>query len=302
MEAAASIPDAEKPLKSVGPEVISIRFRNWILAVKPHGKWLPALKPLAWGTVAAVLAAASKQSVEAQTGLSMFAVLTLSKSAWEALHRLRAKPEKRLRAGRKAWQVRKPRRQDVINRLQLDLKAVRRQASEAIMEAETLRLERDHLEARCQRAESLREQLHASFTSVLSRLQRCESDEAHLRQEILRMTALAVPGSATLERTQTGALGLALDEAAPGFTYAPSTPTSSRNFGNGKVSNSMQGCKDDAALRSPAGSSQESFEDEETDEDPEAMMAEDGMMSDVTTDEMEEARQQSSKKVSQGVL
>jgi len=260
--AADSTPDIKKSWKIVGHEALVFRFRNWILAVKPH--W-PTVKPLAWGAMATILASASRQSIEAQAGLSVFAALSISKSAWEALCRLRAK--KRPPAGRKAWQRRKPQRQLVIKRLQLNLKAVRRQASEAIMEAETLRLERDHLEARCQRSEALREQLHGSFTSVLSRLERCESDEARLRQEILRMTALAVPGSLPPGKGP-GALGQELEP--PGFTYAPSTPSSCQKIGNGSGGFGLAAHRNCTAPLSPAESSRASLqEDEETDEEPE---------------------------------
>jgi len=278
MAADSTTLDIKKSWKIVGREELVIRFRNWNLAVKPH--W-PTVKPLVWGAMATILASASRQSVEAQAGLSVFAALSISKSAWEALCRLRAK--KRPPAGRKAWQRRKPQKQFpqkqlVVKRLQLNLKAVRRQASEAIMEAETLRLERDHLEARCQRSEALREQLHGSFTSVLSRLERCESDEARLRQEILRMTALAVPGSFPPGK---GPGGLGQELEPPGFTYAPSTPSSCRKIGNGSGGFGLAAHRNCTAPLSPAESSRASLQEEDSDEDPEE--ATDARMSDDDT-------------------
>jgi len=103
--------------------------------------------------------------------------------------------------------------------LQVELQASAEELNMAKSELEATALKMAHTEARLQRSEQLRQQLHGSFANVLGRLENSERKESHLHQEILRIVTTAADGS-----TPTGPAGPGVE----GFTFAPGTPASSQ--------------------------------------------------------------------------
>lgn len=236
--------------------------------------WYPVARSIAWtvvGTLCTSSATASNAcascalqsfGTEAQVGLGIFALLAGAKSGWQALSCLRKRRhhllniiwtrlnELRTRKRRLRSTVRPvmlKHRRPLVLRLHLELREAKRLLQAARCEAETLALEKSHLEARCQRSEELYSNLHSSYTSALSRLERCERDEARMRQEILRI-AMPSPQRLSwldlkptlLDGTSTngscyGRISGAGDLVVPAdFSYAPSTPCSKRDSGNGR--------------------------------------------------------------------
>ncbi|CAJ1458518.1 unnamed protein product, partial [Effrenium voratum] len=155
-------------------------------------------RPMVSAAVATALASAAEQYgkfpglIEAQTGLRAFALVALSRSAWEVVRQLPVfRPDAR--------------------RLQIELEAANQELTMVKSEVEAMILEKAHMEAQLVRSEQLRQQLHASFASVLARLEKSERDESQLRQEILRIMTLAAGMEVSRE---------------PSFAFAPSTPSS----------------------------------------------------------------------------
>ncbi|CAJ1458519.1 unnamed protein product, partial [Effrenium voratum] len=161
-------------------------------------------RPMVSAAVATALASAAEQYgkfpglIEAQTGLRAFALVALSRSAWEVVRQLPVfRPDAR--------------------RLQIELEAANQELTMVKSEVEAMILEKAHMEAQLVRSEQLRQQLHASFASVLARLEKSERDESQLRQEILRIMTLAAGGASET--------GMEVSRE-PSFAFAPSTPSS----------------------------------------------------------------------------
>jgi len=225
----------------------------------------PVSRPIAWTALATGLAASAHRcadsslpccNIESQTGIAVFALLAATKSIFKVL-RWRCN---RLENGDKSWAPfpalghpnlagvcrrrkrmqclrpgkdrlrRRPRKTSLtLQKLRLELHAAQGDSSSARAKARAAELEKSHLEARCKRSEDLYAQLHANYTSVLSRLDRCERDEAHIRQEILKL-ALAAPGASLLQPEE----GLDVSEfSTEAFAFAPRTPSLLRDVGNG---------------------------------------------------------------------
>lgn len=141
--------------------------------------------------------------IEAQTGLRTFAVVALTRVLWDLLHRWRGSPAV----------------ERCPKKLQVELQASAEELNMAKSELEATALKMAHTEARLQRSEQLRQQLHGSFANVLGRLENSERKESQLHQEILRIVTTATDGS-TPPGPSTG---------VEGFTFAPSTPASSQD-------------------------------------------------------------------------
>lgn len=141
--------------------------------------------------------------IEAQTGLRTFAVVALSRVLCDLLQRWRGAPV----------ESRCPKK------LQVELQASAEELNMAKSELEATALKMAHTEARLQRSEQLRQQLHGSFANVLGRLENSERKESQLHQEILRIVTTAADGS-TPPGPSTG---------VEGFAFAPGTPASSQD-------------------------------------------------------------------------
>lgn len=241
-------------IKARAPTSAKEALRCGSSGLKLLREWFPHDKSIGWAACAALFAVASAPSCqqncssEATTGVGVFALLTLSRSAWQMRAQIleivcRLRTSKRRNSShsiRKVLKFRSLLKNSSSLRLQPYLKEARREAIEAQSDVEMLKLENERLEARCRRSESLREQLHSNFNSVLARLEQVEQDDLRLRQDLLRLTTLASPSSSSRGMVPgMCALGQPLGssdtvshEALAGFTYAPSTPSSRRDLGN----------------------------------------------------------------------
>ncbi|CAE7186483.1 PHRF1 [Symbiodinium microadriaticum] len=193
--------------------------------------------------------------LQAQTALRAFAAVALSRTAYEVVCRI---PWRSI--GRRPLQ-------DTSRKLQIQLQTATEELSIVKSEVESLTMEKQHLEARMQRSEASREQLRGSFTSVLSRLERSERDESQLRQEILRIMTLAASGPQPQSYdAQTMLPGLQSSAEIPAdFTFAPSTPSSTRSSRKRKTDQrcvSSTRFADSSLARTGDAISESSFEDE----------------------------------------
>lgn len=169
-------------------------------------------KPVACAALATVLASSGDHLAaqgkvpgltEAQTGLRTFALVALSRAAWDVL--------------RRRWQGTPGAPQESCPRkLQVELEASHEELQMAKSELEAAQLKMEHTEARLKRSETLRQQLQGSFTQVLYRLDSTERKESKLHQEILCIMTVA-----------TGDEGASSTAEAP-QGLAPSTPASSQ--------------------------------------------------------------------------
>lgn len=170
-------------------------------------------KPVACAALATVLASSGDHFAaqgkvpgltEAQTGLRTFALVALSRAAWDVL--------------RRRWQGTPGAPQESCPRkLQVELEASHEELQMAKSELEAAQLKMEHTEARLKRSETLRQQLQGSFTQVLHRLDSTERKESKLHQEILRIMTVA-----------TGDEGASPSAAEAPQGLAPSTPASSQ--------------------------------------------------------------------------
>ena len=193
--------------------------------------------------------------LQAQTALRAFAAVALSRTAYEVVCRI---PWRSI--GRRPLQ-------DTSRKLQIQLQTATEELSIVKSEVESLTMEKQHLEARMQRSEASREQLRGSFASVLSRLERSERDESQLRQEILRIMTLAASGPQPQSYdAQTMLPGLQSSAEIPAdFTFAPSTPSSTRSSRKRKTDQrcvSSTRFADSSLARTGDAISESSFEDE----------------------------------------
>ena len=189
--------------------------------------------------------------LQAQTALRAFAAVALSRTAYEVVCRI---PWRSI--GHRPLQ-------DTSRKLQIQLQTATEELSIVKSEVESLTMEKQHLEARMQRSEASREQLRGSFASVLSRLERSERDESQLRQEILRIMTLAASGPQP--QSYDAHPGLQSTEIPADFTFAPSTPSSTRSSRKRKTDQrcvSSTRFADSSLARTGDAISESSFEDE----------------------------------------
>ncbi|CAK9106708.1 Putative NADP-dependent oxidoreductase YfmJ [Durusdinium trenchii] len=103
-------------------------------------------------------------------------------------------------------------------------KSPEEQESLARAEVEAMALTLEHLEARLERSELLRQRLQSSFAQVVVQLEKSERKESQLYRELLRIMTLA--GQSADDACEAG--GDPADApavpAVPGFTFAPGTP------------------------------------------------------------------------------
>eukprot|EP00913_Durusdinium_trenchii_P017591 g16532.t1 len=125
-----------------------------------------------------------------QSGKSAFSLVALLRAAWEAWPHRPKSPEE--------------------------------QESLARAEVEAMALTLEHLEARLERSELLRQRLQSSFAQVVVQLEKSERKESQLYRELLRIMTLAGADDAC-EAGGDPADAPAVP-AVPGFTFAPGTP------------------------------------------------------------------------------